>query len=164
MVSTLQKFLKILLGSSQFSGYHSASANCPCSLWTEPPNHGPCDPRSGQRVQLPIGWPLQMVLGLWPGPQSNAWSTFPASAPSWSTAGGLGTPRRAVSLFLFLPMVREVQTCADSLEFPNSIPRRAANLLAACGRIGVLRRRNRHSHYHKNGVKTGAGAAVLSRR
>ena len=36
---------KILLGSSQFSRYHSASTNCPCSLWTEPPNHGPCDPR-----------------------------------------------------------------------------------------------------------------------
>ena len=108
VVSTLQKFLKILLGSSQFSGYHSASANCPCSLWTEPPNHGPCDPRSGQRAQLPIGWPLQMVLGIMARSTIECWSTFPVSAPSWSAAGGLGTPWRAVSLFLFLPMVREV--------------------------------------------------------
>ena len=79
-------------------------------------------------------------------------------------AGGLEIPRWAIPPLLFLLMAREVWTCTDSLEFLKSIPRRAANLLAARRRIGVLRRQNRHLHDYENGVKTGASAAVLTRR
>jgi hypothetical protein len=78
--------------------------------------------------------------------------------------GGSGNPVvAAVPLFLFLLMAREALTCADASEFLNSIRRWAVDLLAACRCIGVRRRRNRHPTITKNGVKTGASAAVLSR-
>jgi hypothetical protein len=75
-----------------------------------------------------------------------------------------GNPVVYGSMFLFLLAAREVQTCADLSQFLNSIPRRAIDLLAACSGIGVPRRRNRRPTITKNGVKTGAIAAVLSRR